>query len=129
VSSYYHTSGLEALICRRSNYGPHQYLDKLIPLMILNALARDRLPVHGDGCNVRNSPSWRTRGIGHALVHGAPGEVYNCGGPDECEARTVRWDREDEWWWEPIRSGAYREYYERHYRRALKSEIWCGGVR
>ncbi|HTP22062.1 MAG TPA: dTDP-glucose 4,6-dehydratase [Solirubrobacteraceae bacterium] len=178
VSSYFHTYGLETLICRGSNnYGPHQYPEKLIPLMILNALAGDHLPVYGDGKNVRN---WLfvedfARGIGHALAHGAPGEVYNCGGPDECDnltvvrkileltgrdesliefvtdrpghdrryslssaklgalgwraqvrfeaglARTVEWYRDNEWWWEPIRSGAYREYYERHYGRALKA--------
>ena len=178
VSSYFHTYGLETVICRGSNnYGPHQYPEKLIPLMILNALAGDRLPVYGDGKNVRN---WLfvedfARGIGHALAHGAPGEVYNCGGPDECDnmavvtkiieltgrdqgliefvtdrpghdrryslsseklgalgwraqvrfeeglARTVEWYRDNGWWWEPIRSGAYREYYERHYGRALKA--------
>jgi dTDP-glucose 4,6-dehydratase len=178
VSSYFHTYGLETVICRGSNnYGPHQYPEKLIPLMILNALAGDPLPVYGDGRNVRN---WLfvedfARGIGHALVHGAPGEVYNCGGPDECDnltvvrriieltgadpdsiefvtdrpghdrryslsseklqglgwraqvrfedglARTVEWYRDNEWWWEPIRSGAYREYYEQHYGRALKA--------
>jgi dTDP-glucose 4,6-dehydratase len=178
VSSYFHTYGLETLICRGSNnYGPRQYPEKLIPLMVLNALAGDRLPVYGDGGNVRN---WLfvedfARGIGHALAHGAPGEVYNCGGPDECDnltvvrrileltgrdesliefvtdrpghdrryslaceklrglgwgaevrfeeglARTVDWYRDNEWWWAPIRSGAYREYYERHYGRALKA--------
>ncbi|HEY4830737.1 MAG TPA: dTDP-glucose 4,6-dehydratase [Solirubrobacteraceae bacterium] len=177
VSSYFHTYGLETLICRGSNnYGPHQYPEKLIPLMILNALAGDPLPVYGDGRNVRN---WLfvedfARGIGHALAHGTPGEVYNCGGPDECDnltvvsrileltgqdhsliefvtdrpghdrryslssakleglgwkaqvrfteglVRTVEWYRENASWWEPIRSGAYREYYERHYGRALK---------
>jgi dTDP-glucose 4,6-dehydratase len=178
VWSYFHTYGLETLICRGSNnYGPHQYPEKLIPLMILNALAGDRLPVYGDGSNVRN---WLfvedfASGIGHALLHGVPGEVYNCGGPDECDnltvvrkiielagadpdliefvtdrpghdlryslsceklkglgwqaatrfeeglARTVDWYRDNAWWWEPIRSGAYREYYERHYGRALKA--------
>jgi dTDP-glucose 4,6-dehydratase len=178
VSSYFHTYGLETLICRGSNnYGPRQYPEKLIPLMVLNALAGDRLPVYGDGGNVRN---WLfvedfARGIGHALAHGAPGEVYNCGGPDECDnltvvrrileltgrdesliefvtdrpghdrryslaceklrglgwsaqvrfeeglARTVDWYRDNEWWWAPVRSGAYREYYERHYGRALKA--------
>jgi dTDP-glucose 4,6-dehydratase len=178
VSSYFHTYGLETVICRGSNnYGPHQYPEKLIPLMILNALAGDHLPVYGDGKNVRN---WLfvedfARGIGHALLHGAPGEVYNCGGPDECDnlavvtkileltgrdesliefvtdrpghdrryslssaklaalgwraqvrfedglSRTVEWYRDNDWWWEPIRSGAYREYYERHYGRALKA--------
>jgi dTDP-glucose 4,6-dehydratase len=103
-----------------------------------------------------------------------PGEVYNCGGPDECEnlvvvrqiielagadeslieyvtdrpghdrryslssgklkqlgweprvsfgegiSRTVDWYRDNPWWWEPIRSGTYREYYEQHYGRSLK---------
>src|SRR5438270_11537378 len=86
VGSYFHTYGLDAVICRGSNnYGPYQYPEKMIPLMILNALAGDPLPVYGDGGNVRN---WLyvedfVRGIGHALVHGGAGEVYNCGGPDE----------------------------------------------
>ena len=49
-SSYHHTYGLEALICRGSNnYGPYQYPEKLIPLMVLNALHGDPLPVYGDG--------------------------------------------------------------------------------
>ena len=177
VSSYFHTYGLETVICRGSNnYGPYQYPEKMVPLMILNALAGDPLPVYGDGRNVRN---WLfvedfAHGIGHALVRGEPGEVYNCGGPDECEnlevverivelcgadesliefvtdrpghdrryslsceklgalgwtprtrfaeglALTVQWYRDNSWWWEPIRSGAYREYYERQYGRALK---------
>src|SRR5207248_6269056 len=55
VASYRHTYGLEALICRGSNnYGPYQYPEKLIPLMVLNALHGDRLPVYGDGMQVRN---------------------------------------------------------------------------
>ena len=87
VASYRHTFGLEALICRGSNnYGPFQYPEKLIPLMVLNALHGDKLPVYGDGQQVRN---WIyaedfARGIGFALEHGVPGEVYNVGGPDEC---------------------------------------------
>ena len=77
---------METLICRGSNnYGPYQYPEKLIPLMVLNALHGDTLPVYGDGMNVRN---WLfvedfARGIGHVLAHGEPGEVYNVGGPDE----------------------------------------------
>ena len=61
-------------ICRGSNnYGPRQYPEKLIPLMVLNALHGDPLPVYGDGLNVRN---WLfvedfARGIGHVLAHGA----------------------------------------------------------
>src|SRR5438067_12463019 len=80
VASYFHTYRLETVICRGSNnYGPYQYPEKLIPLMILNALAGDPLPVYGDGRHMRN---WLyvedfARGIGHALEHGAPGEVYN----------------------------------------------------
>ena len=87
VSSYFHTYGLPTVICRGSNnYGPYQYPEKLIPLMVLNALHGDRLPVYGDGMQVRN---WLyvedfCRGIGHALAHGVPGEAYNVGGPDEC---------------------------------------------
>jgi dTDP-glucose 4,6-dehydratase len=86
VQSYHHTYGTPALICRGSNnYGPYQYPEKLIPLMVLNAMHGDPLPVYGDGMQVRN---WLYvedfgRGIGHALAHGAAGEVYNVGGPDE----------------------------------------------
>ena len=55
VQSYFHTYGLPAVICRGSNnYGPYQYPEKLIPLMILNALHGDPLPVYGDGMQVRN---------------------------------------------------------------------------
>jgi dTDP-glucose 4,6-dehydratase len=87
VSSYFHTYGTEALICRGSNnYGPYQYPEKLIPLMVLNALAGDPLPVYGDGMNVRNwiHSTDFTAAIGTVLERGAPGEVYNAGGPDEC---------------------------------------------
>jgi dTDP-glucose 4,6-dehydratase len=177
VQGYFHTYGLEALICRGSNnYGPYQYPEKLIPLMILNALHGDRLPVYGDGRQVRNwiHATDFSRAIGHVLEHGLPGEVYNAGGPDEQEniavvseivrltgaeqsqiehvtdrpghdrryslssekvralgweprvrfadglEQTVGWYRENPWWWEPIRSGAYREYYERQYGRSLR---------
>jgi dTDP-glucose 4,6-dehydratase len=87
VASYFHTYGLATLVCRGSNnYGPYQHPEKLIPLMILNALAGDRLPVYGDGLNVRN---WLhaedfSRAIGVVLESGDPGEAYNVGGPDEC---------------------------------------------
>jgi dTDP-glucose 4,6-dehydratase len=176
VASYTHTFGLEALICRGSNnYGPYQYPEKLIPLMVLNALHGDKLPVYGDGMQIRN---WIYvedfgRGIGTVLERGEPGEVYNVGGPDEApnlevvkkiieytgadeslieyvtdrpghdrryslgsekaralgwEAqvrfgegleKTVDWYRDNAAWWEPIRSGDYRAYYERQYGRAL----------
>jgi len=175
VQSYVHTFGLAAVICRGSNnYGPYQHPEKLIPLMILNALNGDSLPVYGDGMQMRN---WIhctdfASAIGHVLAHGVAGEVYNAGGPDEQAnidvvkriveltgaqsqiehivdrpghdrryslasekvrglgwaprvrfsdglEQTVAWYRENSWWWEPIRSGDYRAYYERQYGRAL----------
>jgi dTDP-glucose 4,6-dehydratase len=176
VQSYYHTYGLPTLICRGSNnYGPYQYPEKLIPLMVLNALHGDPLPVYGDGMQVRNWIHALDFGgaIGHVLEHGLPGEIYNCGGPDECSnievvrriveltgvdesliehvtdrpghdrryslssnkvralgweprmrfqeglEQTVAWYRDNRWWWEPIRSGDYRAYYERQYGRAI----------
>ncbi len=176
VQSYFHTYGLPVTIVRGSNnYGPYQYPEKLIPLMVLNALHGDPLPVYGDGMQVRNwiHASDFARAIGHVLEHGELGEVYNAGGPDEeanmhvvqriialtgasesqiehvadrpghdrryslssekvralgWEPRvrfeqgleeTVAWYRDNVPWWEPIRSGEYRAYYERQYGRAL----------
>ncbi|HEY1687245.1 MAG TPA: dTDP-glucose 4,6-dehydratase [Solirubrobacteraceae bacterium] len=176
VQSYVSTHGLNASICRGSNnYGPYQYPEKLIPLMILNALHGDGLPIYGDGQQVRN---WIhvtdfARAAGCVLEQGKPGEVYNAGGPDECAnidvvkriieltgkseslieyvadrlghdrryslssdrvrglgwepqvrfadglGEAVAWYRENASWWEPIRSGEYRDYYERQYGRAL----------
>ncbi len=92
VQSYFHTYGLQALICRGSNnYGPYQYPEKLIPLMILNAMHGDVLPVYGDGMQVRNwiHATDFAAAIGHVLEHGLPGEVYNAGGPDEETNMTV----------------------------------------
>ncbi len=88
VSAHFHTYGTEASIVRGSNnYGPRQYPEKLIPLITLNALHGDSLPVYGDGRQVRN---WLyvedfCRGIHAVLMNGRPGEAYNVGGPDECE--------------------------------------------
>jgi dTDP-glucose 4,6-dehydratase len=88
VSAHVHTHGIEAVICRGSNnYGPRQYPEKLIPLTTLNALEGDRLPVYGDGRQVRN---WLfvedfARAIHVVLMRGKPGSTYNVGGPEECE--------------------------------------------
>ncbi len=177
VSAHVHTYGVDASIVRGSNnYGPRQYPEKLIPLITLNALHGDSLPVYGDGKQVRN---WLyvedfCRGIHTVLTKGKAGEAYNVGGPDECEnievikrvieltgkdeslieyvtdrpghdrryslssaklkeqlgweaqvhfaeglEKTVAWDRDNEEWWGPIRSGEYREYYEKQYGRSL----------
>jgi dTDP-glucose 4,6-dehydratase len=178
VQAYHRTYGLPALITRASNnYGPYHYPEKLIPLCVLNAFAGIKLPVYGDGMQVRN---WlyvedHCTGIYTALTKGVEGEIYNIGGPDECPnievvkriveltgndeslieyvkdrpghdvryslssekirklgwepqmhfaeglEQTVQWYRDNEWWWEPIRSGDYLEYYKRQYGSALES--------
>jgi dTDP-glucose 4,6-dehydratase len=179
VRAYTHTYGADCLIVRASNnYGPFQHPEKLIPLMILNAMAGDRLPVYGDGMQVRN---WLftedfAAAIDVVLERGDAGEVYNVGGPEEMAnidvvrrileltgrdesqidhvadrlghdrryslssdrteglgwsaavgfaegiRRTVDWYREHPEWWEPIRDGEYREYYERQYGTSLGSD-------
>ena len=176
VSAFRHTWNTDSLIVRASNnYGPRQHPEKLIPLVLLNALHGDPIPVYGDGAQVRN---WLfvtdfCRAIDAVLEHGGTGEVYNVGGPDEpsnlevvreileiagadesliefvgdrpghdrrysmdstrTEAlgwkaevqfsqgirETVEWYLENRDWWEPLRSGEYREYYERQYGRKL----------
>ncbi len=84
--AYGHTYGLPVLITNCSNnYGPYQFPEKLIPLMILNALEGKPLPVYGDGKQVRD---WlfvedHCRAIRAVLSRGAPGEVYNIGGDSE----------------------------------------------
>jgi len=86
VRAYFHTYGLPVLTTNCSNnYGPYQFPEKLIPLMILNALAGKPLPVYGDGQNIRD---WlyvidHCRAIQRVLEAGRPGEVYNIGGHNE----------------------------------------------
>ena len=86
VRAYHHTYGLPVLTTNCSNnYGPRQFPEKLIPLMILNALAGKPLPVYGDGGNVRD---WlyvadHCAAIRRVLERGRPGEVYNIGGGAE----------------------------------------------
>ncbi|MEM7201841.1 MAG: dTDP-glucose 4,6-dehydratase [Planctomycetota bacterium] len=173
VRAAFQTHGFPAVITRCSNnYGPYQFPEKLIPLMIANALEDQPLPVYGDGQNVRD---WiyvtdHCEGIAAVMDRGEPGEVYNLGGNAErgnidvvkqilrildkpesliqfvtdrpghdrryamdvakigheldWEPRhtfeqsleaTVSWYRENRAWWERVRSGAYRDYYERQY--------------
>jgi|ERR1041385_7993653 dTDP-glucose 4,6-dehydratase len=84
--AYHHTFGLPVLITRCSNnYGPYQFPEKLIPLMIANALDNKPLPVYGDGLNVRD---WlfvkdHCSAIDTVLHKGNAGEVYNIGGNNE----------------------------------------------
>ena len=169
----FHTHGFPTLITRCSNnYGPYQFPEKLIPLMIANALEGKELPVYGDGKNVRDWIHVRDHCEAVALVmrKGRPGEVYNIGGDAEREniavvhrilelagkgeeliryvkdrpghdrryaidsakmqaelgwkpkhgfedglAATFRWYVEHRDWWERVRSGVYRDYYERNY--------------
>jgi dTDP-glucose 4,6-dehydratase len=86
VRAYHHTYGLPTLTTNCSNnYGPYQFPEKLIPLMILNALDGKPLPVYGDGQNVRD---WlyvgdHCAGIRQVLDRGRIGEVYNIGGNNE----------------------------------------------
>jgi dTDP-glucose 4,6-dehydratase len=178
--AYHHTFGLPVLITRCSNnYGPYQFPEKLIPLMIANALESRPLPVYGDGLNVRD---WlfvedHCAAIDVVLRRGRPGAVYNIGGGNEKPnieivrlllrlldrpesliafvpdrpghdrryaidatlmrrelgwapahafedgiAATVAWYRANRSWWEQIRSGAYRDYYERMYGQGGRYE-------
>lgn len=86
VRAYHRTYGLPVNITRCSNnYGPYQFPEKLIPLMITNALEDRPLPVYGDGMNVRD---WlhvedHCSAIDLVLHHGRDGEVYNIGGNNE----------------------------------------------
>jgi len=173
VRSYFLTYKTPVVITRASNnYGPYQFPEKLIPLMIANALEDRSLPVYGDGMQVRD---WlyvddHCRAIRAVLEKGREGEIYNIGGnrslpnlevirkilvltgkpesliqpvPDrpghdrryalsseklmretgwrpEMEfeqglARTIEWYRSNGPWVERVRSGAYREYYEKNY--------------
>ena len=86
VSAYHRTFGLPVTISRCSNnYGPYQFPEKLIPLMIANALADKSLPVYGEGLNVRD---WlyvedHCKAIDLIIRKGTVGEVYNIGGHNE----------------------------------------------
>src|SRR5262245_44222827 len=173
VRSAVHTHGLDAVITRCSNnYGPLQFPEKLIPLMIANALEDKPLPVYGDGLQVRD---WlhvqdHCTAIWTVFEKAAPGAVYNIGGEaertnlqvvklilgelgkpeslirsvkdrpghdrryamdarriradlgwtparrfEEALPETIRWYLQNRGWWERVRSGAYREYYDRQY--------------
>lgn len=86
VRSYFHTHGFPAIVTRCSNnYGPYQFPEKLIPLLISNAIAGDPLPIYGDGMNVRDWIHVRDHcsAIDAVLHKGRVGEVYNVGARQE----------------------------------------------
>jgi dTDP-glucose 4,6-dehydratase len=173
--AYFHTHKFPALVTRCSNnYGPYQFPEKFIPLMIAQAGADQPLPVYGKGENVRD---WihvddHCRALDVILHKGRVGEVYNIGGNSEMRnidvvrmilsllgkpesllkfvtdrpghdlryaidstkmkqelgweprwkfsdglTATVRWYQENAAWLEETRSGAYRDYFDRHYHR------------
>ena len=86
VLSYVHTFGIDARITRSSNnYGPMQHYEKLIPKIINNLSKNEKIPIYGNGQNIRN---WihvqdNCKAIFEVLMHGAPGEVYNIAGANE----------------------------------------------
>lgn len=86
VRSYHVTHGLNARITRCSNnYGPHHFPEKVIPLFVTNLLDGKKVPLYGDGGNIRD---WlhvddHCRGIALVLAHGRAGEIYNIGGGTE----------------------------------------------
>jgi len=92
VRAWFHTYGLPALTTNCSNnYGPFHFPEKLIPLMIVNALAGKPLPIYGDGLNVRDwlYVSDHCSAIRAVLAGGRPGEVYNVGGWNERTNRQI----------------------------------------
>jgi dTDP-glucose 4,6-dehydratase len=172
------TFGLDTVITRcGNNYGPRQFPEKLIPLMLANALNDDPLPVYGDGRNVRD---WiyvddHCRAVWLAYEKGKPGGIYNIGARNEREnidvvrglldalgkphslikfvtdrlghdrryaidparseaelgwspnvawqegiERTIAWYRENPEWVDHVRSGEYREYYQKMYGKRLE---------
>ncbi len=171
--AYFKTYGLPLLVSRCSNnYGPFQFPEKMVPLMITNAMEEKSLPVYGDGQQVRD---WlhvqdHCSALAAILEKGTPGEVYNIGGGQELPnlqmverileitgrpaslithvkdrpghdrryaidngkishelgwapsvpfdkgiRETVDWYRENRPWWDRIKSGAYRDYYDKMY--------------
>jgi len=174
VRAYHETFGLDAVITRCSNnFGPYQFPEKVIPLFVTNLMEGRKVPLYGDGKNVRD---WihvddHCEAVLTVLEKGDGGEVYNIGGNNEQSnldlthailnamgqgeemieyvpdrlghdrryaidaskirrelgwqptrsawpaalQATVDWYRGHEAWWQRVKSGAYREYYQRQY--------------
>jgi len=177
VRAYHKTYGMDTRITRCSNnYGPFQFPEKLIPLMMTNALEGRPLPMYGDGLHVRD---WifvtdHCRALNLVLEKGRAGEIYNIGGVEEKPnlevvkaiiaavgadeslirfvpdrpghdrryaidnskirnelgwqaeidfaagiEKTLQWYKEHTGWWQRIKSGEYRQYYEKMYGKNL----------
>jgi dTDP-glucose 4,6-dehydratase len=92
VRSYFHTFKLPVLITRCSNnYGPYQFPEKVIPLFVTNLMEGKKVPLYGDGMNIRD---WlhvedHCEAIWAVLMRGTPGEVYNIGGNNEITNRKI----------------------------------------
>lgn len=173
VKAYHETYGLNVNITRCSNnYGPYHFPEKLIPLMVTNAIEGKELPIYGDGKNIRD---WlhvedHCSAIDLVIHKGEPGEVYNIGGHNERTnneivhliveklgvskdlikyvddrlghdrryaidpakimtqlgwkpkytfdtgiVETIQWYLDNQTWWKNIKSGDYKNYYEKQY--------------
>ena len=113
VRAFHHTYGLPVLTTNCSNnYGPYQFPEKLIPLIISKALAGEPLPIYGDGLNVRDwlHVSDHCAAITRVLEAGTPGEVYNVGGDAEMAnidvVETICADLDKK---RPLNEGKYRD--------------------
>lgn len=172
--SYFVTYQTPVVVTHSCNYyGSHQYPEKVIPLFITNLLEDKKVPLYGDGLNVREwiHTSDHCRAVDAVLHKAEPGSVYNIGtgqeytnidltelvlqkmnlGTEMIEpvkdraghdrryaidhskitrelgwepqvkfedgiAETIKWYRDNEWWWKDLKSGAYREYYQAQYQ-------------
>jgi len=121
VLAYHTTYDAPVVITRGSNtYGPCQYPEKLIPLFVTNALEAEKLPLYGDGMNVRD---WlhvddHAAGIEAALLAGSPGAVYNIGGGNERtnrEITTIILDELGLAWDDSVHQVADRPGHDRRY--------------
>ncbi len=180
VGAYHHTFGLDAVITRCSNnFGPYQFPEKVIPLFVTNLIEGKKVPLYGDGLNVRD---WlhvedHCEAILTVLERGRSGEVYNIGGNNERSnleltrsilslmgknessieyvkdrpghdrryaidaskierelgwrptrsawpaalESTVKWYSDNQTWWRRVKTGAYRDYYDRQYGQSAKA--------
>jgi dTDP-glucose 4,6-dehydratase len=171
--AYFETFRTPVIVTHSCNfYGPNQYPEKLIPLFITNLLENKKVPLYGDGLNVREwiFTSDHCEAIDQILHKGKVGEIYNIGTGEEktnkevtqvildsidkdwscveavkdrpghdrrysVDARklkkelhweprvgfeagikkTIAWYEENEWWWKPLKSGEYEDYYRKQY--------------